>query len=238
MQRATLALAASAFVLALLGATPLGSAGVRTSVSALRAPLAAAGLVSRDKTSTVRGPRGPRGPRGYRGPRGFRGPTGPKGSTGAPGAVGATGAQGATGAKGDTGAQGALGPTSGGSAGLVETIGGTGFTVQGSTTTVTLPATGKVFVTLNGFWVTGCNAAGPCSTTLSAFVDGTPVPGAHVNVNAAANASTSTYLSASGILTNVAAGQHTIALETKNSANVNVTNQENTHVDAIALGNG
>ena len=74
MQRLSVALAAAALVVALLGTTPLGQAArdvVKSGVTlAKKASGAHAGKASR------RGPRGPRGYRGYRGPRGFQGPPG------------------------------------------------------------------------------------------------------------------------------------------------------------------
>jgi hypothetical protein len=115
---------------------------------------------------------------------------------------------------------------------------GAGFGTYGSTSTVTLPATGKVFVTLTGTWQVQCSAAGPCDSQLAAFVDGTEVTGAHIVVNSPANSGKLEDLAVSGILTNVAAGQHTVALKYLNSADVSSINPYNIHVDAVALGNG
>ena len=78
MQRLAVGLSAAALVVALLGATPLGSAAEKTVKKVVRAGKA-------DKSS-ARGPRGKRGPRGYRGPRGFQGAPGEKGDPGLPNA--------------------------------------------------------------------------------------------------------------------------------------------------------
>ena len=170
--------------------------------------------------------------------QGARGPAGASGQTGATGRTGATGPAGPQGATGVPGPQGLLGPTSGTSAGSVEELPSTGFTPFGSSGTVTLPAAGKVLVEVSGFYFIQCSAAGSCSATISGFVDGAAVPGAHENLNAAVNAGSAAEIAVSGIAVNVPAGTHTIQLETKNSASVAVTNSENLHVTAVALGNG
>jgi hypothetical protein len=76
VQRLAIGLSAAALVVALLGATPLGTAAEKTVKKVVRAGKA-------DKSS-ARGPRGKRGPRGPRGPRGFQGPPGEKGEPGLP----------------------------------------------------------------------------------------------------------------------------------------------------------
>lgn len=78
MQRLAIGFSAAALVVALLGATPLGTAAEKTVKKVVRAGKA-------DKSS-ARGPRGKRGPRGLRGPRGFQGPPGEKGEPGLPNA--------------------------------------------------------------------------------------------------------------------------------------------------------
>ena len=77
MQRLSVALAATALVVALLGATPLGNAAEKTVKRVVRTG-------KTDRSSA--GPRGKRGPRGYRGPRGFQGPPGEKGDPSLPNA--------------------------------------------------------------------------------------------------------------------------------------------------------
>jgi NADPH:quinone reductase-like Zn-dependent oxidoreductase len=76
-QRLSLAFSAAAFVLALLGVTPLGQAAGSAASDAVavvagqaKGPLQAVGIIKR-------------GPRGLRGPRGFKGLAGAKGATGA-----------------------------------------------------------------------------------------------------------------------------------------------------------
>jgi hypothetical protein len=78
VQRLAIGLSAAALVVALLGATPLGSAAEKTVKKVVRA--------GKTKQSSARGPRGKRGPRGPRGPRGFQGPPGEKGDPGLPNA--------------------------------------------------------------------------------------------------------------------------------------------------------
>jgi hypothetical protein len=70
LQRLAVALAATALVVALLGATPLGNAAQNTVTK----------VVHVGKSSKQA--RGPRGPRGARGRRGFQGPPGVKGDKG------------------------------------------------------------------------------------------------------------------------------------------------------------
>jgi hypothetical protein len=68
-QRLHWALTITALVVAVLGATPLGSATVKTGLAAAKAPLGATGILTP-------GPRGPRGPKGPKGGRGRQGPRG------------------------------------------------------------------------------------------------------------------------------------------------------------------
>jgi hypothetical protein len=71
-QRLHWALTITALTVAVFGVTPLGSATVKTGLSAGKALHATRDL--------ARGPRGPRGLPGKRGPRGKRGPQGPRGA--------------------------------------------------------------------------------------------------------------------------------------------------------------
>jgi Collagen triple helix repeat (20 copies) len=141
-QRLSLALSAAAFVLALLGVTPLGQAAGSAASDAIavvagqaKVPLQAIGIVKR-------GPRGPRGPRGLRGPRGFGGPAGAKGDTGAAGAPGAKGDAGAAGAKGDKGAAGLKGDP------------GAGFTWRGAYADRVVYNAGDVVFFQGAAWIT------------------------------------------------------------------------------------
>jgi hypothetical protein len=102
---------------------------------------------------------------------------------------------------------------------------------------VTLPAPGKVLVDVSGFDFILCSASGSCSATISAFIDGTAVPGAHENLNAAVSSEDAAEIATSGIAVNVPAGTHTVQLEMKLSTFVATTNSENLHLTAIALGN-
>jgi hypothetical protein len=74
VQRLAVALSATALVIALFGATPLGNAAQKTVKQVVRAGKA-------EKPGRARGKRGPRGPRGL---RGFQGPPGDKGDPGSP----------------------------------------------------------------------------------------------------------------------------------------------------------
>jgi hypothetical protein len=76
VQRLAIVFSAAALVVALLGATPLGTAAEKTVKKVVRAEKA--------EKSSARGPRGKRGPRGPRGRRGFQGPPGEKGEPGLP----------------------------------------------------------------------------------------------------------------------------------------------------------
>jgi collagen triple helix repeat protein len=83
VQRLSVALAAAALAVSLLGSTSLG----RAARDGIKAGVKAAAPTSAQKTSAVqaRGPRGLRGRRGFRGargPRGFQGPPGDKGDRG------------------------------------------------------------------------------------------------------------------------------------------------------------
>jgi len=83
VQRLPVVLSAAALAVALLGATPLGTAAEKTvkkGASVLHADKA--------KQASARGPRGRRGPRGPRGPRGYRGFLGAPGEKGEPGDLG------------------------------------------------------------------------------------------------------------------------------------------------------
>jgi hypothetical protein len=73
---------------------------------------------------------------------------------------------------------------------------------------------------------------------ISAFLDGTAVPGAWDSLFAAASGENSKTIAASGIATNVPAGTHTLQVEVKPSGALGVTNSENLHVIGVALGNG
>src|SRR6476619_924780 len=74
----------AALAVGVFGVTPIGSATVRTGITAAKRPLYASGILERGR----RGPRGARGPRGFRGLRGRRGPAGAKGSLGDQGSSG------------------------------------------------------------------------------------------------------------------------------------------------------
>jgi Collagen triple helix repeat (20 copies) len=87
--RLPLAVSVAALLVALLGATPVGSAAGE-GAAAVRSVTPFAKKL----------PRGPRGPKGARGPAGRPGPAGPQGASGAQGPAGAQGPQGERGPEG------------------------------------------------------------------------------------------------------------------------------------------
>ena len=100
-----------------------------------------------------------------------------------------------------------------------------------------LPAPGEVLVEVSGSLGLFCTASGPCHAAVSAFLDGTAVPGAHYELNAAAKSEDEDAIAVSGIAFNVPSGTHTVQIETSQSGSVETTNPENLHLTAVALGN-
>ena len=101
--RISIALSAAALVVALLGATSLGSAAETATRSVLTDS-------SKADVSKQRGPRGPRGRAGRPGPRGPIGASGPTGPQGERGVAGERGPVGERGPEGKQGPQGDRGP--------------------------------------------------------------------------------------------------------------------------------
>jgi Collagen triple helix repeat (20 copies) len=115
-QRLSIALSATALIVAVLGATPFGEAAGNAASEGLSAAEAVVkdstvGATASPTASLQRGPRGKRGPRGPRGPRGLRGLRGLRGFAGPAGPAGAAGAAGPAGPAGPAGAAGPAGPT-------------------------------------------------------------------------------------------------------------------------------
>ena len=107
--RLAIALSATALVVALLGATSLGSAAgdsVRDTARELHGAVVGKSSTPAAARQVRRGPRGPRGRRGPRGVPGPRGAQGLQGSQGIPGPQGLQGIAGAQGQKGDPGGDG------------------------------------------------------------------------------------------------------------------------------------
>jgi hypothetical protein len=97
--RISIALSAAAFVVALLGATSLGSAAGTVTRSVVAGP----SLADKAKQRGPRGPRGLAGRPGVRGPKGEPGVAGPQGERGSAGERGAEGKQGPQGERGPVG---------------------------------------------------------------------------------------------------------------------------------------
>lgn len=171
------------------------------------------GAVSESKLS--KGVRSKLAKTGKAGPAGPSGPQGPKGDTGAPGATGPSGARGPAGAEGDQGIQGEPGPTDAGVGGVNATVTVTGYELtHGGAASVTLDQAGKVLVQIHGTFDLACGA-GACSRTIGAVVDGTSVPGAFATISGSGNTTTSRSVVISGVLANVAAGAHSVAVKSK-----------------------
>ena len=158
---------------------------------------------------------GPRGPAGAVGPQGPAGPPGPEGPAGAPGPQG---------------------PTSAGVGGINTTVSPSSTQDVGSSTTVTLAATGKVVVLATGTFGVTCGVAA-CTRTLSVTVDGVTVPGAFGEVGAGASQTASKLLTFTGVLTGVAAGEHTVVIRVANGGPVvSSPNGGDTRLVALGLG--
>ena len=159
---------------------------------------------------------------------GVPGPTGPQGPQGQPGQPGQPGEQGVPGPQG---------PTSVGVGGINTSITpAAGTTSIGSSTSVTLAATGKVLVYATGTFTHSCGP-GPCTRTFSVQVDGTTVPGATDSITVAASGTGGRPINLVGVLTNVAAGTHTVQLFSSATAFVtSPANGGDTRVVAIGLG--
>jgi hypothetical protein len=166
---------------------------------------------------------------------GAPGPAGATGPQGAPGPQGVPGPQGDPGAKGDPGD---LGPTSGGIGGVNTSVTPTAGTPVLGSTTVTLPKPGKVLVLVMGTFSVQCTSAGPCSRQITAQVGGTTVPGAVGTVTSPSGASTSLAINTAGILTNVAAGTHSVTIASQIATGVasGSTSGSDVRIVAIALG--
>jgi hypothetical protein len=139
-------------------------------------------------------------------PAGATGPQGPKGDTGATGAPGATGA---TGAKGEPGA---TGPT----AGFVKYLGtlSTPATTPVLSTTVDLPAAGKLSLTAVTSGQLACTAGVRCGTYFQLFVDNQALPASGVSSFDAPGGATSGFsVTVVGLSGPLAAGSHTVALK-------------------------
>src|SRR4051794_7509123 len=165
------------------------------------------------------GPAGPQGPKGDTGATGAQGPKGDTGATGAQGPKGDTGAAGAQGPKGDTGAagaQGLAGLTSGGVGGPNTNITPQSGTPTSNATSVTLTRPGKVLVLVMGTFSVRCTSGGAdCDRDITAQVAGTTVPGAFATINGTAGVNTEATINTAGVLADVPAGTHTVAIASR-----------------------
>ena len=172
------------------------------------------------------GKAGPAGPAGVAGPPGPQGPAGEAGS------------RGDAGAQGDRGAEGIPGPTSAGVGGTNTTVivGGLTTTIGGSTT-VTLDRPGKVLVQLYGTFTVKCGPTTSCDRTVGVTVGGQTVPGAFATISGGMGATVSQAVTASGIVTGLAAGTHTVSIVGKTSGSPTATvNGGDVRVVALAVG--
>jgi hypothetical protein len=91
-------------------------------------------------------------------------------------------------------------------------------------------------VQLHGTFSVTCGGM-PCDRTLGVTVGEQTVPGAFATIDSAANANASKTLTASGILTGVAAGTHTVSIGSKTSGSaIGAGNAGDVRVVAIVLG--
>lgn len=183
------------------------------------------------------GSQGPAGPRGDAGAQGEQGPAGPKGETGAAGPKGDTGDQGTQGVQGIQGVQGVPGPTSAGVGGTNTTVNIPGLTREiGSPTTVTLARTGKVLVQFHGTFTMQCGGAA-CTRVVGVTVGGITVPGAFIIITGGANATVERSMTATGLISNVPAGDQRVVIVDKTTGSpVNTDNDGDLRVVAIAVG--
>ena len=159
------------------------------------------------------------------------GPAGPAGAAGPPGPVGPQGSE------GPAGPPGPQGPTSVGVGGVNTSVSPASTQNVGSSTTVTLAATGKVVVLATGTFSVGCGAGSACSRVVSVTVDGVTVPGAFGEVGANANQGASKLLTFTGVLPSVAAGTHTVVIRVGTVGPVS-TSDNGGDIRLVALGLG
>jgi hypothetical protein len=161
--------------------------------------------------------------KGNQGPRGIPGAAGPKGS---PGAQGPQGLQ---------GGQGIPGPTRGAHGGTSADFATAGTVI--STAVVNIPSTGAL-------WVDGQTDYGLTTATTGTFAIGLFVDGAYVanskrqqQLGGSYDVNTSGELATSGLVANVAPGDHTITLRWEVDGDVDGA-LNNSGVDGIALAGG
>ncbi len=157
------------------------------------------------------GPTGPTGPAGGGTGAGSTGPTGPTGPTGASGPTGRTGAAGSTGAPGPAGTSGIQSAT----------VAATSFTdstsygnlgAAGPQVTVTVPASGRVLVTVSARIEVGAGRAGFMSFDSSNGSGNVPADDSRalvVQTIATAAGTTAIQASFSSVVTNSSPGDHT-----------------------------
>jgi hypothetical protein len=177
---------------------------------------------------------------GQTGPQGTQGPQGVQGAQGNQGPQGNAGDQGIQGDKGDIGGLGPVGPTTGAVGGGAAPPGLAGTThVIVTTTTIHLTTASSVLAV--GMPTPDlkpqCPSAG-CTIRLGLYLDGQPMPSSDEPLTGGASAVLGPYEPLQGLVTGVAAGDHTLTLQfvdTSGSGFVNATSGSAT-VSGVALG--
>jgi Collagen triple helix repeat (20 copies) len=177
---------------------------------------------------------GPTGPQGKQGSQGIQGPQGIEGLQGI------QGSKGVQGIKGDTGDMGSVGPTAGALGGGFAPPGlaGTAHVIVAETTIHLTTASSVLALAMpTPDFRPQCPAAG-CTVSLGLYLDGQPMPSGDEPLTGGASAVLGPYEPLQGLVSGVAAGDHTITLEFVDTAGtgfVNATSGSVT-VSAIALG--
>ncbi len=164
------------------------------------------------------GPQGPVGPVGPQGPTGPQGPAGPVGPVGPKGATGPAGPAGPAGPTGPAGTTGQNVASVWSTSGVTITPASAFTVVPGLSTTVTVPANSKVFITsYGGIQTTSASAFGFSLVDVVLFVDGALVTnGAYQRLNAINNGIVGAFaywsISTAPV---IPAGVHTFSIQAK-----------------------
>lgn len=143
------------------------------------------------------------------------GAVGPKGETGPQGPKGDPGPKGEPGDRGPAGPSWATAGTAGGTS-TQSTPDLTGYTMQGFPQTFTMPQAGPVLAATTVTISITCTAtSGSCFTDWALGIDGTPLKGSGWGVSGPGSATRE--LTLFGTLGNLAAGEHTLRVYTKQS---------------------
>jgi hypothetical protein len=162
-------------------------------------------------------------------------PAGPRGLTGAQGQQGVQGLQGIQGERGPAGPTAVFAYDSGGQYDPPADEG-----TPLSTTTVSLPVAGRLFVTATQkttLSATGGGGGGPTEDVYGIYVDGQPVPGSRARIGAvpldSPQTETVTSIGVTGVL---AAGQHQVRYSFTNSGNLSSSSRDEHNLVAVLIG--